>query len=200
MLFLYEQVKATLKKLNPKKATGTDQIPAWVLKNFCEKLAPIVHNIICSSITQCKYPSLYKHALITPVPKVNPPRDIETDFRHISVLPHMAKVLVNIQLKLNNDNIKIKKNQQAFTEGRSTVSALANISQNWFNATDNSRKGRKGVHALFLDFTKAFDLVDHEILLTKLAELNVTRGLWLWVRSFWRVERRKYKYPVLLHQ
>jgi hypothetical protein len=123
MLFLYEQVKATLKKLNPKKATDADQIPAWVLKNFCEKLAPIVHNIICSSITPCKYPSLYKHALITPVPKVNPPRDIETDFRQISVLPHMAKVLVKIQLKLNNDNIKIKKNQQAFTEGRSTVSA-----------------------------------------------------------------------------
>jgi hypothetical protein len=51
----------------------------WVLKNFWEELAPIVDNIICSSITQSKYPSLYKHALITPVPKVNPPRDIGTD-------------------------------------------------------------------------------------------------------------------------
>ena len=44
---------------------------------------------------------------------------------------------------------------------------------------------RSGIHALFLDFRKAFDLVDHEILLRKLAELNVNNSLiWLWVKSF----------------
>jgi hypothetical protein len=44
---------------------------------------------------------------------------------------------------------------------------------------------RSGVHALFLDFRKAFDLVDREILLRKLAELNVNKSLiWLWVKVF----------------
>ena len=42
---------------------------------------------------------------------------------------------------------------------------------------------KNGVHALFIDFCKAFDLVDHGILLRKLAEINVTKGFWFWERS-----------------
>ncbi|CAB4013597.1 Hypothetical predicted protein, partial [Paramuricea clavata] len=55
---------------------------------------------------------------------------------------------------------------------------------NWFDSTDNSSTGRQGVHALFVDFRKAFDLVDHKILLDKLVDMNVTRSFWLWIMSF----------------
>ena len=103
--------------------------------------------------------------------------------RQISILPQMAKVLEKLQLNLNSTDLKIHNSQHAFTNDRSTVSALASISQNWFNATDNLRD-KNGVHALFIEFRKAFDLVDHGILLRKLAEMNVTKGFWLWVRSF----------------
>ena len=41
-----------------------------------------------------------------------------------------------------------------------------------------------GGHALFLDFRKAFDLVDHGILLRKLAELRINKSFWLWLQSF----------------
>ena len=57
------QVKSTLKHLNPKKATGVDGIPAWLLKRFNEELALVVHNIICASIVQCKYPKPYKEGI-----------------------------------------------------------------------------------------------------------------------------------------
>ena len=183
-------VKAALKQLNPKKATGSDKIPGWVLKRYCEELAPVVHDIICASITQCKYPSAYKHALVTPVPTVNPPNDIDNDFRQISILPKMAKVLEKVQmlekvqLKLNLTSLQLNENQHAFTSKRSTVTALTNISQNWFNVTDNSNSAKEGVHALFIDFRKAFDLVDHGILLRKLAAMNVIKAFWLWIRSF----------------
>ena len=133
------------------------------------ELALVVHNIICASIVQCKYPKSYKHALICPVPKVNPPNDIDNDFRQISVLPQLAKVLEKLQLSLHEQDLTIRNDQHAFTQNRSTVSALACISQKWFNATDNSRNDRMGIHALFLDFRKAFDTVDHGILLRKLA-------------------------------
>ena len=179
-----DRFKTTLKQLNSKKATGSDKIPAWLLKHYCEELAPVVHNIICASIIQCKYPTAYKHALVTPVPKVTPPRDIENDFRQISILPQMAKVLEKLQLKMNIPNSKINDNQHAFINNRSTVTALTHISQNWFNATDNSKSIQSGAHALFIDFRKAFDLVDHGILLSKLAEMNVTKAFWLWTRSF----------------
>ena len=100
-------VKVALKQLNPKKATGSDKIPGRVLKRYCEELAPVMHDIICASITQSKYPSTYKHALVTPVPKVNPPNDIDNDFRQISILPQMAKVLEKVQLKLNLSSLQL---------------------------------------------------------------------------------------------
>ena len=50
--------------------------------------------------------------------------------------------------------------------------------------TDNSNSAKEGVHALFIDFRKAFALVDHGILLRKLAAMNVTKAFWLWIRSF----------------
>ncbi|CAB4036656.1 Hypothetical predicted protein [Paramuricea clavata] len=187
------QVKTALKQLNSKKATGSDGIPAWVLKRYCEELAPIVHDIICASIKECEYSTAYKHALVIPVPKVNPPRDIENDFRQISILPQMAKVLEKLQLKLNLPSSRINDNQHAFTSKRSTVSALTNISQNWFNETDNTHSAKNGVHALFIDFRKAFDLVDHGILLRKLAEMNVTKAFWLWTRSFLEDRRQQVK-------
>ena len=119
----------------------------------------MVHDIVCCSISQRYYPSLYKHALISPVPKVHNPRDINNDFRQISVLPQLAKVLERIQLRLNMEDLKIKNNQRAFTERRSTVSALISTTQTWFNATDYSETGKMGVHAVFIDFRKALILL-----------------------------------------
>ena len=66
------QIKSSLKHLNPRKATGADEIPAWLLKRFHEELAPVVYDIICCSIKECKFPVSYKHALITPIPKAVP--------------------------------------------------------------------------------------------------------------------------------
>jgi hypothetical protein len=167
-----------------KKATGIDGIPAWFLKQYSEDLAPVAHNIITCSIIQCKYPTLYKQALITPVPKTTPLKNIETDFRQISVLSQSAKVLEKIQLQLNCADLTLKDNQHAFFKGRSTISGLIGISQKWFDETENTAHGRKGVHVIFIDFSKAFDMVDHRILLSKLASMNVTKYFWLWIRDF----------------
>ena len=144
----------------------------------------MVHDIVCCSISQCYYPSLYKHALISPVPKLHNPRDINNDYRQISVLPQLAKVLEKIQLRLNIEYLKIKNNQHALTERRSTVSALISTTQTWFNATDYSKSGKMGVHTVLIDFRKAFDLVDHKRLLNKLALMNINKPFWLRIKSF----------------
>ena len=52
---------------------------------------------------------------------------------------------------------------------------------------------KNGVHALFIDFRKAFHLFDHGILLRKLAEMNVTKPFWLWTRSFLEDRRQQVK-------
>ena len=96
----------------------------------------------------------------------------------------LAKVLEKVQLKLNKHDLKINSTQHAFLERRSTVSALASTTQDWYDSTDNCRDGGKGVHVVFVDFRKAFDLVDHGTLLTKLANMKVGKSFWLWIQSF----------------
>lgn len=177
------KLKLHLRQLNSRKATGSEKIPAWFLKPFCKELAIVVHDIIGSSIIRCKYPSSYKRALVTQIPKVLLPTDIENHFRQISILPQMGKVLGKMLLKLNSTDLKIHDSHHASTSERSTASALPCISHNWFNVTEKLRD-KNEMHALFTDFRKAFDLVDHGILLRKLAVMNVTKGFCLWVRSF----------------
>ena len=108
-------MKKTLNALKVKKATGTDAIPSWFLKQYSEDLAPVAHNIITSSIIQCKYPTLYKQTLTTPVPKITPPKNIETDFRPIAVLPQLDKVLEKIQLQLISADLTLKDNNIHFS-------------------------------------------------------------------------------------
>ena len=112
---------------------------------------------------QCKYPSCYEHALVNPISKVDNPVDLGTDFTQISVLSQVAKVFERTQLKLNQADLKMDSNQHAFMSGRSTVTALTSITQDWYNVTDQG-SSYSGVHVLFVDFRKAFDLVDHGIL------------------------------------
>jgi hypothetical protein len=113
------------------------------------------------------------------VPKITAPKNIATDFRQISVLPQLAKLLEKIQLQLNCADLTLKDNQHAFLNGRFTISALIEISQKWFDETENTAYGRKGIHAIFIDFSKAFDMVDDRILLSKLASTNLTKSFWL---------------------
>ena len=150
-------------------------MPAWILKQFNDELASFIHDIICANIQQCKYSTLYKHALVSPVPKVKNPVDIANDFRQISVLPQIAKVLERFQLNLNKDDLKITNNQHAFTQGRSSVTTLACVTQDWYNATDLGSKFAS-VHTAFVNFRKVFDLVNHATSLTKLATMGVSRS------------------------
>ena len=78
------QVKNVLKQLNARKATGADNIPAWVFKRFVEKLDVVTNDIITASIVQIKYPTMYKHALVSPVPKVHLPE------KHIIIISELV--------------------------------------------------------------------------------------------------------------
>ena len=96
------------------------------------------------------------------MPKVSNPVDINNDFRQISVLPQVAKLLERFQLDLNKHELEIADNEHAFLRDRSTVTALVCTTQYWFNATDLGCK-TEGVHIVFVVFRKALEM-DSELL------------------------------------
>ena len=128
------------------------------------------------------------------------------DFNHLSldpengVLPVLGKVLEKVQIMVNKDAFRVKENEHAFSHGRtrSTVSALVNITQTWFDDSDNITGEKKPFHSLFIDFNKALVLVDHSILLTKLKERKINKSLWQWLRNFLQDRTQPVKFPGVL--
>ena len=104
------------------------------------------------------------------------------------MLPQIAKVLERFQLNLNKDDLRITNNQHAFTQGRSSVTALAYVTQDLYNATDLGSKF-DGVHIVFVDLRKG---------LTKFAAMGGSRSFWKWKQSFLSDRTLQVKLPGVL--
>ena len=153
-----------LSKVKANKATGPDNVPAWILKNHANILAGPLTAIFNSSLREGIIPDTWKSANVIPVPKVNPPNTIEKDVRPISLTPIASKTLESIILNMVNEKIaeNIKRNQFGGMGGASTTDALVEMIHRWSEATD---KLDHYVRVALLDFSKAFDLINHNTLL-----------------------------------
>ena len=86
-----EEVFRSLSSLNVAKAAGPDNIPNKQLKDFAHKLAPVIRNN--QSLKEGYIPSLLKSFIVTPILKVNPPREIKSDLQPIALTCTLAKVM-----------------------------------------------------------------------------------------------------------
>ena len=62
--------------------------------------------------------------------------------------------------------------------GQLSLPLHADITQPWFDSTDNTATSNKDIHAIYVDFRKVFHYVNHNILLTKLVSCNVNKDSW----------------------
>ena len=76
------------------KAPGPDNLPNWVLRDFAPLLCEPICAIFNASIRESNMPLIWKQANVLPIPKVNPPKSIESDLRPISMTPTVSKVLL----------------------------------------------------------------------------------------------------------
>ena len=95
-------------------------------------------------------------------------KDDVNNYRPISILPTLSKVIEKwIEIKLMSyldEYSLLHKNQSGFRKGHSTESALICMTDTWLKAINEG----KLVGCAMVDFRKAFDLVDHQLLLRKL--------------------------------
>ena len=130
------------------------------------------------------FPGLWKSAIITAIFKSGDPADV-SNYRPISILPVVSKVVekcVAEQLiaHLNNSPFTLHSMQFGFRAKHSTEMA------NCFLLENVKSKMDKGgvVGAVFLDLRKAFDTVNHEILITKLSKFNFSPDALRWMKSY----------------
>ena len=150
-------------KLNVSKSTGPDNIPAKLLRDSKDVVAPFLALIFNTSLNNCIFPDDLKTARISPIYKSGN-KKARGNYRPISVLSVIAKLfekLICEQLNLFLEENKILSScQSGFRKGHSTTSALLENTDSWLLNMDTGRIN--GV--LFLHLCKAFDTVDHAIL------------------------------------
>ena len=148
-----------------------------------ETIAPSLCDIINCSIKSKIYPHDFKIAIVTPIFKGDETDDLE-NYRPISVLSTVARIFEKILYNqlydyLTKHNI-LEDKQWGFRSLHSTALALIGCSNNWLVNID-----REGINTtVLLDIKKAFDTIDHEILLTKLDYYGIKNDKLHFLKSY----------------
>jgi hypothetical protein len=161
------EVSKIIHHLHANKSTGLDGISPKIIKICKDVISPILANIINLCISQGIFPDIFKFARVIPIHKGSD-KDDPSNYRPISILPTLSKIFErHIATQLQNyfhvTNI-LHPNQSGFRKNHSCQTALIRIVDTWVNAIDCNEL----VGTVFIDLKKAFDLVDHQILLHKL--------------------------------
>ena len=178
-----EEMSWKLGHLSVTKASGPDQLPNWVLRDFCDILAPPVTSIANNSLRQRLVPPLWKCADVCAIPKVSPPASIEKDLRPISLTPVVSKVVEEFVYKWVLEVVQPQLHWDQFgaLQGSSTVDALVYFLHKLYYTTD---KAGAHIRAVLVDYQKAFDHLNHQIIINKLEQLRVPEFLVEWIASF----------------
>jgi hypothetical protein len=178
-----DEVLEALKGLNVHKATGVDGISARLLRMVAEAIAPSVAKLLNQSLASGEIPGEWKRANVTPVPKSTAAGQ-SSDFRPISVLPVIAKVfesLIHRQLYTYlMENSLLHPCQSGFRPAHCTQDVLLKTIDEWRVSLDHG----ECVGTVKIDLSKAFDSIDHNLLLNKLSSYGILDDEYRWFSNY----------------
>ncbi|KAJ2953925.1 hypothetical protein O0L34_g1561 [Tuta absoluta] len=151
-------------------------------------LPPVVVSLLCFIINQCielgVYPDTLKHTKIQPIYKGKGELNVLKHYRPIALIPLISKPyerLISDRLMAHINTSRLLNPQQyAYQPGRSTVDAARDVVEKVMGHLDGGRR----VAAIFCDLSRAFELVNHQLLLEKLHHYGLTGKAHLLIESF----------------
>ena len=176
------ELLCTINLLND-SAAGFDEIPSSLIKKTASILSPVLLHLCNCSFASGIFPNLLKTAKVTPVFKSGD-NCLADNFRPISVLCTLNRILESLMKdrlsKFCQNNNLIAEQQYGFQPNKSTESAVTTLTDHILTQMDNN----KFTIGIFLDFSKAFDTVDHQILLRKLENCGIKGTSLAWFQSY----------------
>ena len=155
------------------------KLKPWNLlpSNHADLLVPPIMDIMNTSFREGRLPLSWKEADIVPVPKQRPIQDVNKHLRPISLTPILSKFpedyvvhdfVIPAVLK------KIDKRQYGTIPKSCTTHALVSMIHNWHVSSDGNSAV---IRVVLFDFRKAFDLIDHNILVRKLSDYDIPKHM-----------------------
>ena len=186
--FILKQVTCTeienlMRNINISKTCGPNSIPSKILRELRFALSQPIMNICNKSFKTGVFPTKLKISKIIPIHKKGS-QTILSNYRPISLLSNISKLLERLMFSrlynfLEAHNL-IYELQFGFRAKHSTNHALVAITQKIKEAINNNATAI----GVFVDFQKAFDTVNHEILLRKMSHYGVRNTAQDWFRSY----------------
>ena len=187
------EVENEITNLNPNKSPGFDGYSAKILKNIYQSISKPLTHIYNQTFIMGIVPDQMKIALVSPIFKANENKKFE-NYRSISVLTCFSKVLEKLMYKRLIDFVEendiLSKHQYGFRKNRSTEHAIIEFIDKVTRAIDE----RKYTASVFLDLSKAFDTIDHRILIGKLEYYGIRGIAQCWFESYLRNRKQIVKY------
>ena len=178
-----QEVKLEISSIPINKSYGLYSSPTKLLKLSKDIIAPVISELFNISVKSGTYPSKLKMSKITPIFKT----DDETDpnnYRPISLLSNYNRIFEKIMYKRMIDFIEkndlLYSSQYGFRKGHSTQHAILDI----VNTIQTNMSQGLFSCGIFIDLKKAFDTVDHDILLSKLYHYGFRGIVSEWFASY----------------
>ena len=178
-----EEISQIISSMSSNKAPGIDQIPIRVIKDCLTTILPTLTSIVNSSLATSTFPTVWKIAEVTPIPK-DGDHEQAINNRPISLLPVLSKVCeraaYNQLTSYLLEKERLTQHQSGNKKWHSTETSVIQTTDAILNAIDK----KKLTATVFLDMSKAFDSIDHELLISKLEDVGVSNMTLLWFRSY----------------
>ena len=178
-----DDMTAAIQELRPTAASGPDGFPAILLKQCSKQLAVPLSLLWNKSMSTSYIPERLKINLITPNHKGGS-KATPANYRPVALTSHLIKiyekVLRNKITAFLDGNNLMNNNQHGFRKGRSCLTQLLAHQDAIISLLEEGANA----DVIYLDFAKAFDKVDHNLVLKKAQSFGIDGQLLKWIQQF----------------
>ena len=182
--FSPKMIEDEINSLKNNSAPGPDHFSVTLLKSCKKELSKPIYLMWRKSLDNSDIAQKYLHAIVCPVLKPGNESYHPKSYRPISLTSHIIKIFEKVMrkaiIKHLTDNQLLPSNQHGFLSGRSTLSQLLSQTETIIRALES----RNDLDSVYLDFSKAFDKVDHSILCSKIKALGIGGKVGSWLHAF----------------